>query len=369
MKNILVTGAYGFIGRNLCVELQKKTDVKLLKFGSQNSEEELAELIKVADIIIHLAGSNRPETVEEFYEVNRNLTEQVISFSIRTNRVIPIFFASSIQALQSGDYGESKKAAEDLLVEYNHLTGNPVSIYRLPNIFGKWAKPNYNSVVATWCHKLAAGEEVDVHDPNTIIKLAYIDDIVQLLIKGIYSIPTQEIYKEVNRVNKISLKELKKFLVEFHFNRFTLLMPSLKEEFHRQLYSTYLSYLPKNQFSYDLDMKHDDRGWLAEFLKSDSLGQIFISKTKSGVTRGNHWHHSKVEKFLVLQGEGTIKFRHIENEDIFEYPVTGEHLQVVDIPPGYTHSLVNSGNSELITLFWANEIYNKDRHDTTYLEV
>jgi UDP-2-acetamido-2,6-beta-L-arabino-hexul-4-ose reductase len=369
MKTVLITGAYGFVGRNLFVELDKNNCYKILKYGTQHNIEYLISLIKESDVIVHLAGIHRPENVDEFYSGNKEFTEVLLNLVLKSNKSIPIIYTSSTQVILDNDYGKSKKAAEKALLEFHKTTKNPISIFRLPNIFGKWSKPNYNSVVATWCYNLSRGLELTFSNPDTEITLAYIDDVVESIVYEIENSNIKNQFVEIKKIHKIKLGDLASKLIEFNLNRKTLVMPSLEEDFDRHLYSTYLSYIPENEFSYSLDMKHDNRGWLAEFIKSNAMGQIFISKTKPNITRGNHWHHSKVEKFLVLEGEANIKFRHIEEDETFTYEVSGENLQVIDIPSGYSHSITNTGATELITLFWSNEIFNPAKPDTVFLEV
>jgi len=369
MKTILVTGAYGFVGRNLCVELKKSQEYTLLKFGSSDSFETLKSHVSKSDVVVHLAGINRPKYTEEFYKGNKELTEQIVELVKKSDRKIPIIYSSTTQAELENDYGRSKLLAEESLINLNKINENPVSIFRLPNLFGKWSKPNYNSVVATWCNNLSNNQKLEISNPDVIITLAYIDDVIKAIKKEIEFCNVDETHVYINKIYTTTLGNLSHKLISFKNNRSTLVMPDLKNDFDKHLYSTYLSYLNTNEFGYNLKTNFDNRGWLAEFIKSEELGQIFISKTKPGITRGNHWHHSKVEKFLVIDGEGIIKFRQIENDIVLEYPVTGKTLKVIDIPPGYTHSITNTGTKELITIFWANEIFNLEQPDTTYLEV
>ena len=369
MKTILVTGAYGFIGRNLCVELEKKNEYTLLKYGSSNTLEHLHDFVLKSDVIVHLAGINRPKFSEEFYKGNKELTEQIVELVKNTKRKIPLIYSSTTQAELDNDYGRSKLQAEESLINLNKENKNPISIFRLPNLFGKWSKPNYNSVVATWCYNLVNDKNLEISNPDAVVNLVYIDDVIKEIIKEIEFCTVDETHVFVKVVYTTTLEELSNKLKSFNENRSTLVMPNLKNNFDKHLYSTFLSFLNDNEFGYSLKTNFDNRGWLAEFIKSEELGQIFISKTKPGVTRGNHWHHSKVEKFLVIDGEGIIKFRQIENDIVLEYPVSGVNLRVIDIPPGYTHSITNTGTKELITLFWANEIFNPEKPDTTYLEV
>ena len=257
-----------------------------------------------------------------------------------------------------------------MIFKYGEENGVKVLVYRLPNLFGKWSRPNYNSVVATFCYNIARDLEIQIHDPNTELTLCYIDDVVNEFISALEGKETRDgMFCKVPKTYKIKLGELAEKLYSFRRSRDTLVMPSLEDEFDRALYGTYLSYLPEDQFSYKLEKKEDNRGWLAEFIKSQSMGQIFISRTKPGITRGNHWHHTKAEKFLVIQGEAIIRFRKIDSNEIIEYRVSGEVPEVVDIPTGYTHSIENVGKEDVITIFWASEIFDPQKPDTYYLEV
>ncbi len=283
----------------------------------------------------------------------------------------PVLLASSTQAELDNSYGKSKKAAEDAVHSWAGSAKTSAYIYRLPNVFGKWCKPNYNSVVATFCYNIANNLDIKINDPDSELQLVYIDDVVgefiksmrgekQTLKQGFYQIP---------RDFPITLRELTDKIYSFQRSRQTLLIPNFESYFDRALYATYASYLPEKKLDHNLEMKKDNRGWLAEFIKSKQFGQIFVSRTNPGVTRGNHWHHTKVEKFLVVEGKALIKLRRISSPKTVTYRVGGEKLKVIDIPPGYTHSITNTGKSELITLFWADEVFNPASPDTYSLEV
>lgn len=371
MKTVLVTGAFGFIGRNLVATLNGREDIEVLKIGSKHSLKELEESVNKADFIFHLAGINRPENIEDFMSGNLGCTEQLIELLNKNNKKTPMVLSSSIQAEQNNPYGTSKFATERSVSNYGISVGVNTYIYRLPNVFGKWSKPNYNSVVATWCYNISRNIPIQINDPEAEISLVYIDEVIESFINIMdkCEMTNGNHYIDSPRSFKIKLKDLEASIKNFKNSRNTLVISDLKSDFERFLYSTYLSYLPQDDFGYDLEMKHDDRGWLAEFIKTKHSGQVFISRTKPGITRGNHWHHTKVEKFLVIEGEAVIKFRQIEGDQIIEYPVIGESLRVIDIPPGYTHSITNTGVTDVITLFWANELFNPDKPDTYYLEV
>lgn len=368
---ILVTGAKGFVGKNLIAELRNQGHADIYECDVDTTPEQLDDYVRQCEFVYHLAGVNRPENPADFMAGNFGFTSTLLDGLQKYGNKSPILITSSIQAAQGNLYGISKKAGEDLLFRYGKQQSVRVLVYRLPNLFGKWCRPNYNSVVATFCSQIAQDQPITVNDSVTQLRLCYIDDVVREFLAGLESKETRtpDGFCSVEKVHAIRLGELADKLRAFRANRKTLVMPPLGSELDRALYATLLSYYPQDQFSYPLDMKHDDRGWLAEFIKSNSFGQIFISKTKPGITRGNHWHHTKVEKFLVIQGEGVIKFRKIDGTEILEYPVSGDKLEVVDIPVGYTHSITNTGNIDMITLFWVDELFKQDKPDTYYLEV
>ncbi|HWP68930.1 MAG TPA: NAD-dependent epimerase/dehydratase family protein [Rectinemataceae bacterium] len=371
MKTVLLTGAEGFIGRNMKARLGQRSDIRLLCIDVGNTKEELAKATMEADFVIHLAGVNRPKDLSEFEIGNKGLTEELVDLLLSRESKIPLLISSSIQAALDNPYGKSKLGAEEAIREYGRATGAAVYIFRLPNVFGKWCRPNYNSVIATWCHNTARGLPIQINNPETELHLVYVDDVAEGFIAALDGTvsPDTDGFCRVSRTYKKTLAQVAGALESFAASRKTLVMPSLEDSFTRALYATWLSYLPGEEFSYPLEMKRDDRGWLAEFIKSPSFGQVFVSKTKPGITRGNHWHHTKVEKFLVISGKALIRFRKIGDKNILEYPVSGDELRVVDIPVGYTHSITNIGETELITLFWADEIFNSAAPDTYFLGV
>jgi len=371
MHTVLVTGSNGFIGRNLIVSLEKLQNIKVLKYDIENSIDELRECIKIADFVFHLAGVNRPKEVSEYEQGNKGFTEDVLDIIKQSGKKIPILLASTIQAAMDNLYGLSKKGAEEAVFEYGRQTGAKIYVYRLPNVFGKWCRPNYNSVVATWCYDIPRGLPIQINNPETELNLVYIDDVVDEFVNamnGRANVGTDG-YFFVTRTFKINLQQLADMLYSFKNSRKTLVVPDFEGDFEKFLYATYLSYLPEDDFGYCLEMKHDNRGWLAEFIKSKHFGQIFISRTKPGITRGNHWHHTKAEKFLVIDGEAVVRFRQINDINVIEHRVSGMDLKVLDIPAGYTHSITNTGNKDLLTLFWADEIFNPEKPDTYYLEI
>lgn len=372
MKTILVTGAAGFIGKNLCSQLKLDKEIDILRFDQDKTTDDLYAYLKRADFIFHLAGVNRPKDEKEFDTGNRGLTEDILEFLINNKKKTPVLMTSSIQATLDNPYGKSKKAAEDAAFKFAELQKATVYVYRLPNVFGKWCKPNYNSVVATFCYNISHNLPVLINDPTAEVNLVYIDEIISNFIKAFHGEikPNHDGYCYIPKSFKISIKELKDKIESFRDSRTSLVMPSLEDDFNRFLYATYISYLADDNFSYPLNTNADDRGWLAEFIKSNQFGQIFISKTKPGITRGNHWHHTKIEKFLVVDGSAKISFRKInEPKNIINYNVSGDKLAVLDIPVGYTHSIKNIGDKDLFTIFWADEIFSKEEPDTYYEEV
>ena len=391
MKKILVTGSNGFVGKNTVVALKEAKKYEILTIDRNNTEEELKKSVLEADFIVHLAGVNRPKDTKEFYEGNGGLTEKIVGFLREENKNTPILITSSTHAVLDNDYGKSKKQSEDALIKYSDECNAKVYIFRLPNLFGKWCKPNYNSAVATFCHNIAHDLDVWINDPAIELNLVYIDDLVASIIDviedenivklsnldeevavtttGASSIQIDKYYYEVTTVYKRTLGNIVDSLKMFRNMRKSLLIPDLSDGFNKALYSTYLTYLEEDDFSYYLDKKEDNRGWLAELVKSEQFGQMFVSKTHPGITRGNHWHHTKTEKFIVIQGQAAIRFRKLDEDKVIEYIVDGEKPQVLDIPPGYTHSIENIGQDEVITLFWSNEMFNPEKPDTYFLEV
>lgn len=368
--NILITGANGFIGKNLVATLKQEYDYKLNLIDKENSKEELLQTLLEADFIYHLAGVNRPENDKEFFEGNSDLTKYITDALIENNKKTPVLITSSIQAELDNAYGQSKKQAEDTLINYAKVTGASIHIYRLPNVFGKWCRPNYNSAVATFCHNIARDEEVWVSNPDKEMTLVYIDDVVRNFIDTLKGkVNDNGCYTRVSIEHKVMLGKIVELLKEFRESRCNLAIPNKKDEFTKKLYSTYLSYLPEDKFSYPLKMNVDNRGSFTEFIKSSDRGQVSINISKPGITKGNHWHHTKNEKFLVVSGQGVIRFRKLDCNEIIEYKVSGDKLEVVDIPVGYTHSIVNTGETDMVTVMWVNEVFNPEVPDTYYLEV
>lgn len=370
---VLVTGSNGFVGKNLCALLRTMESVQLHEFDAANSPDDLERMLREADVIVHLAGVNRPKNEQEFMTGNAGLTKSICSFLKESGRHTKILLASSIQAECENPYGQSKLQAEETIRHYAESSSAKAVVYRFKNLFGKWSRPNYNSVTATFCHNIAHGLPISISDPSRVIELTYIDDVVSALVREIMedsSHGQQGFYFAPELLGQcISLGELADLITSFRTSRETLEMPGFDSNFIKALYATYLSYLDGEAFAYPLTIRADDRGSLAEMMKSPSFGQIFVSRTKPGITRGNHYHHTKTEKFMVVEGEAVIRFRRIDGSEIIEHRVSGHEFKVVDIPPGYTHNITNIGEGELVTIFWASERFNPEQPDTWFMPV
>ena len=377
---ILITGANGFVGKNLVSTLKNIKDGKdktrnidiedIYSYDVDNTIEDLKKYTGDCDFVFHLAGINRPKDISEFYQGNATFTETLCSLLEEHDNKSPILISSSIQASRDNDYGKSKKEGEEYLLNHGKKMDSKVYIYRLANLFGKWCRPNYNSVTATWCYNVANGKDIQINDPNVELPLCYIDDVVNEFINALEGHPTacKEGIYEVHPVHHVKLGELADIIKSFKESRGTLNVPNMKEgSLEKKLYSTYLSYLPKDRFSYPLKMNTDQRGSFTEFLKTEEHGQVSVNVSKPGITKGQHWHHSKNEKFLVVSGKGLIQFRDIYSDEIIEYYVSGDKLEVIDIPTGYTHNIINIGESDMVTIMWANEKFDP-KHPDTYSE-
>jgi len=367
---ILVTGAKGFIGKNLIVELKNRKYMDIFEYDKDTEPGLLDEYCRKADFVFHLAGVNRPKEQSEFMEGNFGFTSTLLDTLKKYNNNCPVMISSSIQAELDNPYGRSKKAGEDLLFKYGKETGAKVLVYRFPNVFGKWCRPNYNSAVATFCYNIAHDLPITINDPNVIMRLVYIDDVVEELINALNGKENRVgDFCEVPVVHTIKLGEIADLLYSFKKSREERSIPNMSDAFTKKLYSTYLSYLPEDQFKYELKMNVDNRGSFTEFIKTFERGQVSVNISKPGITKGNHWHHTKNEKFLVVSGKGVIRFRKIDSDEVIEYYVSGDKLEVVDIPPGYTHNIENLGDTDMVTIMWANECFDPEKPDTYYLEV
>jgi len=367
---ILITGAKGFVARNLIVELNNQNYNDIYEYDIDTEPSLLEHYCEEADFVFHLAGVNRPKHEAEFMDGNFGFTSVLLDTLKKYNNSCPVMISSSIQAGLDNPYGNSKKAGEDLLISYGNETNAKILVYRFPNIFGKWCRPNYNSAVATFCNNIANDLPIKVNDPSAIMNLVYIDDVVEELINALKGEENRKgDFCEVSLSYKVTLGEIVALIKSFKENRNTLNVPNMGNPFERKLYSTYLSYLPTNQFSYPLKMKVDDRGSFTEIIRTMDRGQFSVNIAKPGITKGNHWHHSKNEKFLVVSGRGLIRFRNLNTEEIIDYFVSGDKMEMVDIPTGYIHCITNIGDTDLVTFMWVNEPFDSDKPDTYFLEV
>ena len=371
MKKVLVTGAKGFIGKNLVLELKNRKTFEIFECDVDTTEDQLAQFAKECEFVFHLAGVNRPQRTEEFMKGNYGFTTKLLEILQKNGNRSPILMSSSIQAKLDNDYGKSKKAGEDYILDYGSNNSIATYVFRLPNVYGKWCRPNYNSAIATFCNNIARGLEIKVNDRSTLLTVVYIDDVVNAFIDATDGIVARDDdgYCKVSIEDKITLGEIVDTLYSFKDSRKTLSVANMNRGVIKKLYSTYLSYLPEDEFAYDLRMNEDARGSFTEFLRTDGQGQVSINISKPHIVKGNHWHHTKNEKFLVVKGTGVIRFRKIGTDNVIEYPVSGDKLQVVDIPCGYTHNIENVGDDDMVTVMWANEPFDKDHPDTFYEEV
>ncbi|MBI4508411.1 MAG: SDR family oxidoreductase [Deltaproteobacteria bacterium] len=368
--HVIVTGSAGFIGRNLREWLGRRKDVIVTPYDLGTSPEVLDRALLEVDVVFHLAGVNRPPNPEDFEAGNVGSVRDLVRRMEPHGRKPLVVLCSSIQALLDNPYGRSKLRAEETLQAWASRCGASVAIFRLPNVFGKWCRPNYNSAVATFCHNIARGLPITVTDRERELNLAYIDDVARTFLGFVDSprLPGAR-FHEMSPIHHASLGQIVDLLYGFKESRNSIELPDFGDPFVKCLYATYLSYLPENDFAYALAKKEDARGVLAELFRGPSIGQVFVSRTKPGLTRGNHYHDTKTEKFCVLEGEALIRFRRIDGEEVLNYRVSGQELRVVDIPPGYTHSIENVGTTEMVVLFWASERFDPAQPDTCYLEV
>ncbi|MDL2214185.1 NAD-dependent epimerase/dehydratase family protein [Clostridia bacterium OttesenSCG-928-O13] len=374
---ILITGAAGFLGKNLVARLRCEGYKNLLLYDINSTQEDLLAYAQKASFVYHLAGVNRPADNAEFYTGNADLTKSLLAAMEEAGSTAPILLSSTAQAGNGSDYGKSKEEAENAVFAYGEKTGKPYFIYRLAGVFGKWSRPNYNTVVATFCHNIARGLPIEVRDPAYSLPLCYVDDVVDNFIARMNPAtplaPRFEreggFYLGVEPLYEVTLGWLAGTIRSFAHTRKSLGLPDMSDGITKKLWATYLSFLPEEDFSYPLAMNVDARGSFTEFLRTYEHGQVSVNVAKPGVVKGNHWHDTKNEKFLVVAGRGIIRFRAVGGTAVIEYPVSGEEMQVVDIPPGYTHNIENLGDTDLITVMWASEPYNEDSPDTHFEEV
>lgn len=367
---VLITGSNGFIGENLKVKLREREDIEIFTFNRYSTSKSLEESIKIVDIIFHLAGANRPQDNEEFLRSNVDLTAQICSLIQASGRKIPIIFSSSTQALSpTNAYGLSKKSAENLLKSFSNENNIPVIIYQLPGIFGKWCRPNYNSVVATFCHNIANDYEIEIHDPEKIIQLTYIDDLVTTFCKLLGQSINGFIYAKVGPEYSISIGSLANLIVGFEKNRSLLNIDNVGSGLKRALYSTYISYLPNSKFTYQIPSYSDSRGSFIEILKTPDCGQISLFSAKLGASRGGHYHHSKIEKFMVIRGSAIFQFRNLLTDEIVRVQASDNFPKIIESIPGWVHSITNIGQTDLLVILWANEVFDPDRPDTIKMDI
>lgn len=378
---VLVTGAKGFVGRNLVSQLRNIQSGKAKNYALSGNEliifeydvdsdpSELDDYCRQADFIFNLAGVNRPLDQSEFMKGNFGFASTLLASLKRHGNTCPIMISSSTQAALDNPYGASKRAGEQLLFEYSRETGSKVLIYRFPNVFGKWCRPNYNSAIATFCHNITHGLDIQVNDRSVVMNLVYIDDVVNELIAALTGDENRVgQYCAVPTVHTITLGEIVDLLYTFQSSRVNLTVPNVGNAFEKKLYSTYLSYLPTNQFSYPLKMNVDERGSFTEIIRTLDRGQVSVNISKPHITKGNHWHHTKNEKFVVVSGQGVIRFRKMDEPDaeVIEYLVSGSKIEVVDIPIGYTHNIENLGDTDMVTFMWCNECFDPQNPDTFF---
>lgn len=396
---ILVTGAKGFVGKNLCAALKNIADgkdrthpeieiEKIYEYDIDSTADELDIYCRDADFVFNLAGVNRPQNSDEFMAGNFGFASTLLENLQKHNNNCPIVLSSSIQATLIGrydsDYGRSKKAGEELFFDYAEKTGAKVLVYRFPNLFGKWCRPNYNSAVATFCHNTANDLEITVNDRGTQLELLYIDDLIDEMLAslegkehrcefdGINTVLTPDgKYCAASITHKVTLGEIVDLLESFKNQPKTLIMPEIPfGSFAKKLYSTYLSYLPESKVAFDLKMNVDERGSFTELLKTANCGQFSVNVSKPGITKGQHWHHTKWEFFIVVSGEGLIEQRKIGSDEVLRFYVNGEKPQAVHMLPGYTHNIINLSNTnDLVTLMWANEQFDPSHPDTFFEKV
>ena len=388
--NVLVTGAKGFIGKNLIATLHNikegkdrsfdiDEDINVYEYDVDSDKKLLDEYCKGTDFVFHLAGVNRPQAIDEYMEGNYGFTGILLDTLKKYKNRCPIMLASSIQAKFNNAYGISKKAGEDLLFEYKRKTGASIYVYRFPNVFGKWCRPNYNSVIATFCYNISHDLPIKINDENSVLNLCYIDDVVSELIQALKGNPNinEMGYCNVSKVYTITLGMIAELLYSFKKGHMTKEVPDMtKEGFEKKLYATYLSYMPEDDFIYSLDTNVDERGSFTEIIKTLDRGQFSVNVIKAGFIKGEHWHHTKNEKFVVVKGRGLIQLRKVginpETDrayPIVNYHVNGNKLQAVDIPVGYTHNIVNEGKDDLIVFIWSSECFEKNKPDTYFLKV
>lgn len=361
---VLITGANGFVGSNLCAHFAERKADEAVCFTRDHAISDLPALLKGVDFVFHLAGINRPQNPAEFTTGNIDLTQALCQAIVATGRNIPVLYTSSSQAELANAYGESKRGAEEALLALSREHGVPVHLFRLPNVFGKWTRPNYNSAVATFCHNIARDLPIQINDPAARVNLVYIDDVVAHFIAVMEGRMSGSSFLVVEPQYSITIGELADQIRAFRGSRATLITEPVGTGLVRALYSTYVSYLPPESFSYDVPKYGDPRGVFVEMLKTRDSGQFSYFTAHPGITRGGHYHHSKTEKFLVIKGKACFRFRHIVSGQFHELFTSGEQPQIVETVPGWTHDITNVGDDEMIVMLWANEIFDREHPDT-----
>lgn len=367
-RRVMVTGANGFIGRNLVVRLNEFENIHVSPFLRGDDAAQLQGMLSDVDAVIHLAGENRPEDESAFEDVNVGLTtilcDAIAAECSQSKRHIPLVLASSSQAENDTLYGKSKLAAENVVKALSEKSGNPCVIFRLPGVFGKWCKPNYNSVVATFCHNIARGLPIKIHDPSATLRLVYIDDVVTAFISALEGKIAGFTRTQVLPEFFVDLGDLENHIRSFSHCRSNLMVERVGSGFLRALYSTYISYLPSDAFNYEIQQHNDDRGSFVEMLKTQDSGQFSYFTARPGITRGGHYHHTKTEKFLVVSGQALFRLRHLITDELIELEVDGENPQIIDTIPGWSHDITNIGSGDLVVMLWANEVFDPLNPDT-----
>lgn len=361
---VLITGASGFIGKNLISHLGERNDVEVCQFNRCDDISKLSSLVEGVDFIFHLAGVNRPKNPVEFKIGNAELTIALCNAIEASGKPIPVLYTSSSQAELNNEYGGSKRAAENTLLEFSRSNGSKVYLFRLPNVFGKWARPNYNSAVATFCHNITLGLPIQINDPGAVINLVYVDDVVEYFISAMDGRLSAEVFVDVAPLYSITVGDLANQLQAFKDSRENLISEPVGVGLVRALYSTYVSYLRPDNFAYQVPRHADPRGVFVEMLKTGDSGQFSYFTAFPGITRGGHYHHSKTEKFLVIKGKALFRFRDIVSGEFYELSTNGEIPQIVETVPGWTHDITNVGQDEMIVMLWANEIFDREKPDT-----
>ncbi|MNM27088.1 NAD-dependent epimerase/dehydratase family protein [compost metagenome] len=361
---VLVTGANGFVGRNLLVHLGERQDIEVVPFTREHALESLTGKVRDVDFVFHLAGINRPQDPEEFKVGNADLTVELCRAIQASGRTIPVLYTSSSQAELDNAYGTSKRSAEQALADLQAQHGSAVHLFRLPNVFGKWARPNYNSAVATFCHNIVHGLDITINDPQARINLVYIDDVVQAFVQVMDGVKSGTPFAQVEPQYSISVGELADLLRTFRDSRESMITEAVGTGLVRALYSTYLSYVPPEKFTYTVPKHGDPRGVFVEMLKTKDSGQFSYFTAHPGITRGGHYHHTKTEKFLVIKGKACFRFRHVISGAFHELFTSGEEPEIVETVPGWTHDITNVGDDEMIVMLWANEIFDRENPDT-----